>query len=79
VQRSANAPRLSLGITLLRDLDRVGISFDHRVDRRAALVDRVHPREVALGDRARGVATRPHPFLERGDRRLLELERALLP
>ena len=78
VQRAANAPGFSLCIALLGDAHRVGIALDDRVDRGPGLVDRVDAREVQLGDRARGVAARLHAFLQRGDRRFLELERGLL-
>src|SRR5690242_1768668 len=72
MQRTARAPLASLPVKDAGITTRVRIELDDRAKGRAATVDRLDSLEVGVRQLSRRVATGPQPFLELGDRGLLD-------
>ena len=72
MERSANLARTPLGVHRARDLERVGVRLQDRMQRR---VDGLDPGEVGLGEDSRGEPTRGHGGLQVRDRRFVHVER----
>ena len=74
MQRPPHVPGLAFGVELLRDVLRVGIERENRVQP-ASAVDRVDASQVHLDEGQRRQPARRHLRLQLSDRRLLQLRR----
>ena len=71
MQRPAYPARLALGVEPVGDGERVGVGFEHRMERGIELGD---AREVGGADGARGARAGAHGILELGDGDLFQVK-----
>jgi hypothetical protein len=58
VQRAAHAPAAPVGVSLVRDRERVGVELEDRIERRTIAIERLDAREILFRDPSRCAATR---------------------
>ena len=74
MQRPAYMLSSSFPVKPFGNRHRLGIHFDHAVDRRPMLVDLINPRQILLREGARAELSRRHPRLQIGDAGLIQLK-----